>query len=269
MLNGSTGEGTLLSIEERRNVAEAWANAVKKTNQHLMIQVGGTSLNCVKALAAHAESLGADSILCLPELYFKPSNADELIDYLKLVGEAAPKTPLLYYDFPRATGVNVDLRKMFNSIGDKVPTFVGVKTDIERGIQARQAKKDFRIFLAGDMMMIAGCVAAFDSFVMTCLNFIPEAASELLEFEKGRSNLTKARESQDFINTVVSNVTAYGAWIETMKIAMSLISGIVVGPPRHPLKLLSRKDIEAMTDGFHQIGLRINADFVNQLYKKS
>ncbi|KAJ8664584.1 hypothetical protein QAD02_006246 [Eretmocerus hayati] len=210
LVNGSTGEGTLLSIEERKSVAEAWANAVKKTKQHLMIQVGGTSLNCVQELAAHAESLGADSILCLPELYFKPSNADELIDYLKLVGEAAPKTPLLYYDFPRATGVNVDLRKMFNSIGDKVPTFVGVKTDIERGIQARQARKDFRIFLAGDMMMIAGCVAAFDSFVMTCLNFIPEAASELLEFEKGRSNLTKARESQDFINTVVSNVTAYG-----------------------------------------------------------
>lgn len=62
--------------------------------------------NILISQAAHAESLGADSLLCLPELYFKPCTAHELVDYLKLVGQAAPSTPLLYYDFPKATSVN-------------------------------------------------------------------------------------------------------------------------------------------------------------------
>lgn len=56
--------------------------------------------------AEHAEKIGVDSLLCLPELYFKPSNVEELIDYLHRVGASAPKTPLLYYHYPMATTVN-------------------------------------------------------------------------------------------------------------------------------------------------------------------
>lgn len=43
-MNGTTGEGPSMTTSERKLVAEAWANAVKTTKQHLMIQVGGTSL---------------------------------------------------------------------------------------------------------------------------------------------------------------------------------------------------------------------------------
>jgi N-acetylneuraminate lyase len=56
--------------------------------------------------AAHAESLGSDGLLCLPELFNKPHTVDELVKYLKYVGHAAPKTPLLYYHIPSYTGVN-------------------------------------------------------------------------------------------------------------------------------------------------------------------
>lgn len=54
----------------------------------------------------HAESLNVDSILCLPELYSKPTTPQELIEYLEKVGKAAPKTPLLYYHIPMLTNVN-------------------------------------------------------------------------------------------------------------------------------------------------------------------
>ncbi|KAJ8946425.1 hypothetical protein NQ318_014411, partial [Aromia moschata] len=66
------GEGTSLSVAERKLVTEEWAKAVKSTQQHLMIQVGGCPLPDVLDLARHAEQIGAGSILCLPELYFKP-----------------------------------------------------------------------------------------------------------------------------------------------------------------------------------------------------
>jgi N-acetylneuraminate lyase len=50
IVNGTTGEGTSLTIDERKKVTEAWASVVKETNQYLMVQVGGTSIRNVKEL---------------------------------------------------------------------------------------------------------------------------------------------------------------------------------------------------------------------------
>lgn len=57
LVNGSTGEGTCLTIEERKQITEAWAAAVKETKQHLMIQVGGAALKDVKELVIKSGGL--------------------------------------------------------------------------------------------------------------------------------------------------------------------------------------------------------------------
>lgn len=95
-----------MNIIERKAICESWSAATKITKQHLMIQVGGAPLPDVLELAQHAENMKVHSILCLPELYFKPKNVNELIDYLTIVGKAAPNTPLLYYHIPQFTNVH-------------------------------------------------------------------------------------------------------------------------------------------------------------------
>lgn len=52
IVGGTTGEGTSLTINERKQLAEAWAKAVKETKQHLMVQIGGTTLVDVKELVS-------------------------------------------------------------------------------------------------------------------------------------------------------------------------------------------------------------------------
>lgn len=54
----------------------------------------------------HAEKVGADALLCLPDLFFKPKSEDELIEYLELVGHSAPNTSLFYYHIPSFTQLN-------------------------------------------------------------------------------------------------------------------------------------------------------------------
>lgn len=68
--------------------------------------------------AKHAESLEVTGIVCLPDLFFKPKSADELVLYLKAVGQSAPKTPLLYYHTPSFTGVQCENNNysLFNPI---------------------------------------------------------------------------------------------------------------------------------------------------------
>ena len=43
-MNGTSGEGMSMNVAERKKVTEEWVKAVKKTNQHLMVQIGGAPL---------------------------------------------------------------------------------------------------------------------------------------------------------------------------------------------------------------------------------
>ncbi|XP_043264477.1 N-acetylneuraminate lyase-like [Colletes gigas] len=241
LVNGTTGEGTSMSVTERKLITEAWANAVKRTKQHLMVQVGGAPLPDVLELARHAESIKADSILCLPELYFKPTTSDQLTKYLKLVSDAAPNTPLLYYHIPMLTNVNVHMGQFLESLGEKIPTFVGIKftsANLEEGAQALHADNNkYVIFLGNDQLMGAATALGMDSFIATSMNMLPELAIEILA--KGKSgNSVEAREKQEKLSTAVIAISKYGNWVETMKVAMSILTDINVGPVRAPLKVL-------------------------------
>ena len=54
---GTTGEGILLSLEERRRVAVAFRAAVRG---RLIVHAGAQSTRDTAALAAHAAEIGAD-----------------------------------------------------------------------------------------------------------------------------------------------------------------------------------------------------------------
>lgn len=58
-----------------------------------------------------------------------------------------------------------------------------------------------------------------------------------------------------------------GSWVETMKIAMNLTTTVFTGPPRAPLKLLSRENIESMAKGLSEVGLPIHRNNLNNVLK--
>ena len=80
---GTTGEGMSLSVEERMKVAEAWKSFGKM--ETIMNHIGANSIADVKALAAHSEKIGLDAIALLAPFYYKCTDLDSLMDYLKEV----------------------------------------------------------------------------------------------------------------------------------------------------------------------------------------
>lgn len=60
--------------------------------------------------------------------------------------------------------------------------------------------------------MIGGCAVGVESYIMTCLNFVPEPAFELIEFAKGNKDVKHARKCQQKINDIVCTVTCYGKY---------------------------------------------------------
>ncbi|XP_053978479.1 N-acetylneuraminate lyase-like isoform X1 [Hylaeus volcanicus] len=260
LVNGTTGEGMSMSVTERKLIVEAWANAVKTTKQHLMVQVGGAPLPDVLELAKHAESIKADSLLCLPELYFKPTTSDQLAEYLKLVGAAAPNTPLLYYHIPMFTNVNVNMGQFLESLGKRIPNFVGIKftsPNLEEGALALHAdNKKYVIFLGNDQLICAATALGMDSVIATSINMFPELTLEILA-EGKEGNSLRARELQDKLSRAVLAISKHGNWVETMKVAMTLLTNINVGPTRAPLKILSREVTATMAKELQTLGFQV------------
>lgn len=43
LVNGTTGEGMSMSVQERKSVAEKWFSETRRLNITMMVQVGGTT----------------------------------------------------------------------------------------------------------------------------------------------------------------------------------------------------------------------------------
>uniref|UniRef100_A0A1A9UPM0 N-acetylneuraminate lyase n=1 Tax=Glossina austeni TaxID=7395 RepID=A0A1A9UPM0_GLOAU len=106
LVNSITGEGPSLGLLERKLNAEWWWRAASENSLMMMLQIGGGALPDVLEMGCYAEELGVHSVCCLPEIFYKPRNIDQLIAYCKLVAKTCPSRPFFYHHIPRITNVN-------------------------------------------------------------------------------------------------------------------------------------------------------------------
>jgi len=127
---GTTGEGYNLTNNERLQIAKAWRLAIDKQKANLL-SVINISSNCVKEsveLTKQVESLGFDAIAVLPPNYYKPNTIDQWVNYLKVFGDAAPNTPLLYYHIPFMIGeFNFDIIDAISEGLKRIPQLAAMK----------------------------------------------------------------------------------------------------------------------------------------------
>uniref|UniRef100_A0A182T0U9 N-acetylneuraminate lyase n=1 Tax=Anopheles maculatus TaxID=74869 RepID=A0A182T0U9_9DIPT len=238
LVNGTSGEGMLLTTAERMLVTEAWQSACKKHGITVMVQIGGAPYPDVVQLAQHASRIDVDAVLCLPELYFKPKTADKLVSYLKSVAQHCPTIPFFYYHIPMFTDVNVHMPTFLDSAEKEISNFRGIKYtsgDLEQG---SACLKDGRIIFLGADTILCGAVAAgFDSFIMTTLNICPEIALEIIT-HVNRGDVKEAREKQRKLNALIGTILQDGDWVSAMKKAFrKRFPAIVVGHTRPPLNI--------------------------------
>jgi dihydrodipicolinate synthase/N-acetylneuraminate lyase len=89
---GTTGEGILLTTDERRRAAVVFRAAVRG---RLIIHCGAQTTAETAALAAHAGEIGADAVAVIPPPYF-PLDADALTAHLLAAAAACAPLPLLH-----------------------------------------------------------------------------------------------------------------------------------------------------------------------------
>ncbi|CAL4075037.1 unnamed protein product [Meganyctiphanes norvegica] len=223
--------------------------------------------NCAKnlrSLAAHAEIMGCSAIAIFPCLYDKPATAQDLVDYCAEVAKAAPTTPLLYYHIPFKTGVNLLMSEFLTLGADQVPTLSGIKfTDGDVSGDGRKcltiANGCMRIFNGFDQPLAEALSVGFEAAINVNFNFFPQMASSIfhLAAEGKRDEAQKIQEKVNGLLEVIFKPTG-GFSPSIVKAAMTMLTGIDVGPARKPIKQLTQEQLQALRDGLTNSGLKLH-----------
>jgi dihydrodipicolinate synthase/N-acetylneuraminate lyase len=138
---GTTGEGVLLTLEERKHVAEGFL-AVRPDGFQVAVHAGAQTTRETVALAAHALEIGADAVAVIAPPYF-PLGPRELFDHFRSAADACDPLPFYVYEFAARSGyaIPVDVvdqlrREQSNVAGMKVSDtpFDAVEPYLETGM---------------------------------------------------------------------------------------------------------------------------------------
>lgn len=114
---GTTGEGILLSVDERRRAAERFVEAARGRLQ-VAIHAGAQTTADTVELAAHAAEVGADAVAVIGPPYFA-YDEEALYRHFAAAAEASGSLPFYLYEFKGRAGYSIPL-SVVERLGDRV-----------------------------------------------------------------------------------------------------------------------------------------------------
>ncbi len=251
-VNGSSGEGLLLSTDERKRVLRKWIKYSDRLN--ILVHVGHTSYAEAADLARDAGSLGARAISAMGPCFMQPTTLEDLIAFNAKVAAAAPDTPYYYYHIPTRAGVNFDMTKFLAQGVEKIPNLSGLKYTSQdtftefKCIRLQDGR--FDILHGHDETFFLGLAMGAKSGIGTSLNVNAPLFKKIVDaFNAG--DLAKAADLQMQANKAVELMCRYNT-IAGIKEMLTLM-GIKAGPSRLPNGVLTPAQKEDMKAGFSEL----------------
>jgi len=243
-INGSSGEGYMLTEEERMQLAEAWMAAVPEDFK-VIVHVGSTSVMSSRRLAEHAQKIGAWGIGAMATPFPKIGSIEQLCRYCEEIASAAPELPFYYYHIPAFNGAFLSMYDFLKAVDGRIPNFAGIKYTFESLYEYNRCRR----YQNGKFDMLHGQ----DETILPCLamggaqggiggttNYNGRCLTGILEaWEKG--DLEKARQLQDFAQDVIDVICNFRGNIVGGKRIMKLI-GLDLGPNRVPFMSVTEEE---------------------------
>jgi dihydrodipicolinate synthase/N-acetylneuraminate lyase len=121
---GTTGEGILFSVDERRRAAELFLEAAGGRVE-VAVHCGAQTTADTLALCVHAREAGADAVAVIGPPYFR---LDEraLLEHFTAAAAACAPLPFYLYEFERTSGYPVPL-PVIEELRSRAPNLAGLK----------------------------------------------------------------------------------------------------------------------------------------------
>jgi len=241
LVAGGAGEFPVLTLEERKRVAEA---IVDEVSGRIPIIVGTQSTSMLQAaeLARHAQAIGATAIQAGPPFYYPPTDGD-VYHWFAAIADAAPDIGMILYNtYWLSYNLSLD---MIAQLCANIPQIVALKWSAPTAFQYQEAFLRFRDHLG-----------IIDNHIMPVFNqlmggigvnvhpglFFPEYALKLWELLENR----RWEEAQAEVNRLylpyyrllveeVGPYTSGEALVDKLGMAWRGLPGGPNRPPTRPL----------------------------------
>lgn len=170
---GTTSEGPLLSLDERRQLARVSVEAARGRIP-VVLQVGSITTQDAVCLARYAAEVGTDAVACVAPYYYAYEEA-ELERYFLGVAEAVPELPVYLYDIPSRTANPVSTA-LAQRLRESTPNIVGIKDSTGDMVQLLDylSLKDFTVLSGSDVLAAAAIQAGAAGIVSGLAGIVPE-----------------------------------------------------------------------------------------------
>jgi dihydrodipicolinate synthase/N-acetylneuraminate lyase len=121
---GTTGEGLLFGVEERKRAIELFVTAADGRLQ-VATHCGAQTTADTVVLAAHAAEAGVDAVAVIGPPYFQLDERS-LLDHFEAAAVACAPLPFYVYEFERASGYAVPVPVLLE-LRERVPNLAGLK----------------------------------------------------------------------------------------------------------------------------------------------
>ena len=187
---GTTGEGFLLPLEQRRRTAQLFVEASAGRLQ-VAVHCGAQSTWDTVELAAHAADIGADGVAVMAPPYF-PLDEAELFAHFAAAARAAAPTPFYVYEFAARSGYPVPV-SVLEQLRKAAPNFRGLKvsdTPWERFTPYLLEGLD--IFVGPEAFIPQGLAAGAEGAVSALASAFPELVAAAVR-QPGSADLAPVR----------------------------------------------------------------------------
>lgn len=243
---GTTGEGILLSVAERRRVVERFL-ADRPQGFQVAVHAGAQTTADTVALAEHARDAGADAVAVIAPPYF-PLGERELFAHLRAAADASDPLPFYVYEFAGRSGYPIPVDVVLR-LRETCPNLAGMKvSDTPWSAVEPYVLEGLDLFVGSEPLVLEGFAHGAAGAVSALATAFPEIVSELVHRRSER-----AGEQVTTLRRLLGPLPFQAALKEILG-----ARGVPVGPDvRPPLRALGAEEREVALAAARAVGLSV------------
>ncbi len=245
LASGTTGEGVLLSVAERRGLVEAFVRA-RPVGFKVAVHAGAQTTADTVTLAAHALDTGADAVAVISPPYF-PLDEEEIVRHMVSAANACDPVPFYLYEFVARSGYAIPLEAV-KRIRAAAPNVVGLKvSDMPFEAVRPYLSLDMDVFLGQEPLALEGMEAGAVGSVSGLATAFPEVVADLIHAKS-----PEAHKTVSLLRDRLKGIPFHAAMKEVLAIRGVMIHTDV----RAPLRGLTAEERAVVAGSAEQIGTR-------------
>ena len=250
---GSYGCGPLMSVEERKRVAEIAAQ--ERGGLQVVVMTGCANTRDTIELSLHARDLGLDAASAVAPYYYHHNMDDVCTYYGDIVQAVGPDFPFYIYSNPKFSGYPVDIKTMrrlkeLGLAGCKDATFnIMDLANIKREFKG----EDFDVALGTEAMWLPASVYGVEAFIPGIANVFPELCVKMYE-EAKRGDYKVCLDTQFRVNEL-RDIMYLASSTQLAVYTMLELRGIVKAYPRKPFTPATPEQKESIRSALIEHGV--------------